>query len=222
MNAALPLQFFDRNADPQIVERRLPHWLQAGTVCFITWRTVDSLPQPVLDQWFRARTEWLRAHQIDPEQPDWHEELKHLGPPVCREFFDTFWNRWHDSLEAGHGACLLRDPTLADIVAGSLRHFDDQRYRLFDYVVMPNHVHLLAAFADEGAMLKQCESWKHLTATQINRRSNARGRFWQPDAFDHLIRSEEQFQYLRRYVADNPARIGLKSNECAHYSKQLA
>jgi hypothetical protein len=34
---------------------------------------------------------------------------------------------------------------------------------------MPNHVHLLAAFANEEAMLSQCESWKHYTARAINR-----------------------------------------------------
>lgn len=48
-----------------------------------------------------------------------------------------------------HVACLLRQPVLAKIVADSLRHFDGDRYCLGDFVVMPNHVHLLVAFGSE-------------------------------------------------------------------------
>jgi hypothetical protein len=33
------LQVLDLQQDVSIVERRLPHWSQAGTVAFITWRT---------------------------------------------------------------------------------------------------------------------------------------------------------------------------------------
>src|SRR5262249_17483723 len=107
------------------------------------------------------------------------------------------------------------------LVATSLHHFDGERYVLLDFVVMPNHVHILVSFPDEEAMLAQCESWKHFTATQINRRLKQRGRFWQQDAFDHLVRSGEQFEYLRCYIAENPKKAGLRSGEYAHYSKQL-
>ena len=87
----------------------------------------------------------------------------------------------------GTAACALRQTELAKIVADSLRHFDGDRYALLDFVVMPNHVHLLATFPDKASMLEQCESWKHFTATRINRRLGTKGRFWQQDAFDHLV-----------------------------------
>ena len=32
-------------------------------------------------------------------------------------------------------------------------------------------------------------------------------------AFDHLVRSPEQYEYLRRYIADNPRKAGLKPGE---------
>ena len=69
-------------------------------------------------------------------------------------------------------------------------------------------------------MLKQCESWKRFTSTQINRLLRRTGRFWQADAFDHLVRSEAQFDYLRSYIAENPRRANLKPNEYFHYSSQ--
>jgi type I restriction enzyme R subunit len=116
---------------------------------------------------------------------------------------------------------VLRRPELAGLVAKSLRHFDGERYLMLDFVVMPNHVHLLAAFPDEAAMLAQCESWKHYTATGINRALGQKGRFWQADAFDHLVRSERQFAYLRHYIADNPKKAGLRAGEYLHYSRPL-
>jgi type I restriction enzyme R subunit len=217
----LPFHLFDAEADVQIVERRLPHWSQAGAICFITFRTHDSLPSDVLDRWFADRARWLAAHGIRVDDPHWRQQLDKLGLQPVREFLDTFWNRWHDALDAGEGECVLRRPELSRIVADSLEHFDGQRYELLDHVVMPNHVHLLAAFPNHDAMLEQCDSWKHYTALQINRRLGRGGRFWQTDGFDHLVRSEPQFEYLRQYIRENPFRAGLHEGEFVHYSKPL-
>lgn len=214
----LPLHLFDREADLRIVRRGLPHWSQAGTITFVTRRTDDSMPRKVLDLWFQDRRRWLQSHRIDPDDIHWRARVDQLDESAAREFLETFWNRWHDSLDEGHGSCVLRRPELAKIVADSLWHFDGERYRLLDFIVMPNHVHLLAAFVDESAMLKQCESWKHFTATQINRALKQKGRFWQQDGFDHLVRSEEQFRYLRQYIADNPRKARLSVGEFVHYS----
>ena len=221
MTFDLPMRVFDPGSEVRIVERRLPHWSQAGTIAFITWRASDSMPKPILAAWHRERNQWLRNHGIDPQTTDWQERLMKLGNTIAREFLETFSNRWHDELDAGHGACVLRTPELADVVTKSLRHADGERYLLLDFIIMPNHVHLLAAFPDERAMLDQCESWKRFTATQINRQIRSSGRFWQSDAFDHLVRSEEQFQYLRRYIADNPRKAHLAPTTAVHYTRSL-
>jgi putative transposase len=218
---AMAFRIFEPKAEVVVVERRLPHWSQAGTICFITWRTHDSMPRPVLEAWYRDRACWLRARGIDPNSPDWQESLHGHGYKTVSEFLQTFWNRWHDALDACHGSGVLRQTDLAQIVATSLLHFDKERYLMLDFVVMPNHVHILASFPDEQMMLAQCESWKHYTATQLNRCLNRKGRFWQQDGFDHLVRSEEQFLYLRRYIAANPARAGLPPADCLHYTKPL-
>ena len=144
-----------------------------------------------------------------------------LPMPLRREFKNRFRHRWQDRLDHCHGECELRDQKLATLVANSLRHFDEDRYLLTDFVIIPNHVHLLAAFPDESSMLKQCESWKHYTATQINRELGRSGRFWQQDGFDHLVRTEEQFRYLRGYVQENPSRAGLMIGEYDHYSRSV-
>jgi putative transposase len=221
MDPLLPFHLFDRDAEIQIVDRRLPHWSQAGAICFITWRTHDSMPESVLQKWHEDRSRWLRQNGVDPAAPNWRNRVAQLGPALEHEFRSTFWNRWQDALDDGHGTCVLRRPELANIIANSMRHFDGERYFMMDFVVMPNHVHLLASFPDEAAMLVQCESWKHYTAARINRQINRKGRFWQQDSFDHLIRSEVQFKYVREYIALNPQKAGLKPGEFVHYSAVL-
>jgi hypothetical protein len=42
-----------------------------------------------------------------------------------------------------------------------------------------------------------------------------------PGIFDHLVRSEEQFHYLRRYIARNPEKSGLRLDEVTHYTKEI-
>lgn len=216
----LPCHVFDHEADLCIVQRRLPHWSQAGALCFITWRTWDSMPQAVLDEWYDDRARWLRAHGIDPSE-NWRQQLEKSDRQLAQGFRNEFWNRWQDALDACQGACVLRRPDLARIVSDSLRHFDGERYLMLDFVVMPNHVHLLASFPDEEAMLAQCESWKHFTATQINRRLHQKGRFWQQEGFDHLVRSEAQLEYLRQYIADNPRRAKLQPGEFLLYRRDV-
>jgi type I restriction enzyme R subunit len=212
------MRFFDPEDDLLVVERRLPHWAQDGVVVFITWRTQDSLPKAVLQMWLAERDRWLTAHGIDPNLRDWKLRVQQLASAEMREFHDHFTTRWHDELDAGHGACVLRRSELSEIVASSLRLFDGERYEMLDFVVMPNHVHLLAVFSDKAAMLKQCGSWKHYTAREINVRLGLKGRFWQQDAFDHLVRHEAQLSRLRQYIAENPIKARLLAGEYSHYS----
>jgi type I restriction enzyme R subunit len=219
--ARLRIQVFDPNQEYTVIERRLPHWSQLGTICFITWRTWDSMPEPVLKTWLAARDAWLFRHGIDAHAADWRNRLEALGPRLFAQFQQLIADRWNEHLDDCHGACVLRRPELSQVVAKSLRHFDGERYELTDFVIMPNHVHLLAAFADDAAMLTQCESWKHFTATKINRLLGRKDRFWQQDRFDHLVRSVEQFDHYRRYIANNPSRANLPAGAYVHWSKAL-
>ena len=217
----MDLHFFDRKAEYSVVERKLPHRLQAGVICFATWRTDDSIPLAVLEAWRHERRQWLRQHGINPLASDWRRLLQQLDIETQAEFYRHFSKRWHDELDACHGDCLLRDRSIAEIVGKSLLHFDGDRYELTDFTVMPNHVHLLAAFPVEERMLEQFESWKHFTAREINRRMGNSGRFWQQDGFDHLVRSAEQFEHFRRYIATNGTRSKLPPTDYLHYSKPL-
>jgi REP element-mobilizing transposase RayT len=116
-------------------------------------------------------------------------------------------------LDRGYGACLLRDQTLAEEVASALRHFDGDRYELGDFVIMPNHVHLLVCLHGTIEIQKQCRSWKRFSAGKINKLLGNSGRFWQEESFDHLVRSLAQFEKYRCYIAENPFKAKLQSGD---------
>ena len=235
------LRFFDPAQDFTVAWKTLPHWAQAGTVCFITWRTADSLPQEAIALLTRQKHELLLQFGL-PQTDDWKKESMRLSPKDRGRLRWQLFTAFDSELHAGCGECVLRFPELSDIVMKSLIHFDGDRYVLTDAVVMPNHVHLLAAFRDEDMLLQQCTSWKHFTAVKINkwlrerratnsscgatgpRESQARndnGEFWQVEQFDHLVRSPEQFEHYRRYIRDNSRLAGLPDGVARHYSKAL-
>jgi type I restriction enzyme R subunit len=105
-------------------------------------------------------------------------------------------------------------------VAENLHHFDGQRYHLGDFVVMPNHVHLIVCLIGTTDLEAQWYSWKRFTAGRINEILGRRGRFWHEECFDHLVRSPEQFDYFRRYIADNPKAAGLRERESLYWRRE--
>ncbi|GAB5406119.1 MAG: transposase [Aureliella sp.] len=208
-------EIFDPKAELQIAEHFRPHWSQAGAIVFITFRTHDSIPREVLDRWEREKQDWMRRLGHDEH---WSKALPFLTVEKQRQFKRQFSRVREDFLDTCQGRCLLRRPELTSIVVDALFHFDGERYRLGDFVVMPNHCHLLVAFANAEMMKTQTDSWLHYTAYRINQTIGKKGKFWQQEPFDHLIRSPEQYSYLRKYIADNPAKAGLKPGEF-HYRR---
>jgi REP element-mobilizing transposase RayT len=212
-------EFFDPHGELTIYYRRLPHWDQPGVMCFVTWRTVDSIPVEVLRRWQVERAVWLRCHGIDPLAANWRDELRAQPVAVRREYHAHFTSPWMECLDECHGACVLRQPRLSAIVAESVMYHDGAEYEVSDFVVMPNHVHVLAQFRDEGGMKTWCQNWKHYTARRINEELRQSGHFWQPESFDHLVRGLEQFEYLRIYVERNAIVAGLSAGEYRNYRR---
>ena len=213
----MTFELFDPRGDVSIREGKLPHWYQPGVTYFATFRTEDSVPQALLRSWHARRDVWLRRHGLDPSHPTWKVKLREF-PEVEREYNATFTREFMEYLDRGYGACVLRDVRLAKLVAENLRHFDGDRYRLGDFVVMPNHVHVLACLLGTTEIERQCRSWKKYTAGKINQVLGRHGRFWQEESFDHLVRSPAQFEYLQLYIAENPAKAGLRAGEYLLYS----
>ncbi|MCA9045471.1 MAG: hypothetical protein KDA69_14180, partial [Planctomycetaceae bacterium] len=61
------LTFFDPKVDWTAIERALPHWSQAGCICFVTWRLGDSLPADALVRIDREIDALLKNEGLDPK-----------------------------------------------------------------------------------------------------------------------------------------------------------
>ena len=79
---------------------------------------------------------------------------------------------------------------------------------LFAAVVMPDHLHVVAALA-EATLDTLMHSLKSYSAQRINQESDRRGPFWQPGYHDHALRAEEDLVVVIGYCLRNPQRAGL-------------
>jgi len=211
----LMFDLFEPRQEYVVRHGKLPHWYQPGVTYFVTFRLEDSVPQQLVRSWHRERNRWLRANGIGTDG-NGKAELRQQ-PELEREYHARFTRQFMAYLDRGYGNCALRDQQAATIVAAALRYFDGDRYHMGDFIVMPNHVHLLACLIGGTQVEAQCHSWKKYTATQINRYLGTCGRLWQEESFDHLVRSPEQFEYLQRYIAENPLKANLKPGDYLHY-----
>ena len=122
----------------------LPHRDKPGLLQVVSYHLADSLPAEVLDR--------LRAEAAS---------LPEGRPQVALR------SKIEDWTDAGHGACLLRLPDIAEMIIGNWRHYDGTRYALLAYVVMPNHVHVLVRMHAQASLAKTVQAWKGYSAKKI-------------------------------------------------------
>jgi REP element-mobilizing transposase RayT len=78
------------------------------------------------------------------------------------------------------------------------------------YVVMPDHVHFFCAGPREQTPLSMfIGKWKEWTAKYVRRRLGLPPVLWQPEFFDHVLRSGESYEEKWEYTRQNPRRAGL-------------
>jgi len=162
-------------------ERRLPHWDAVGQRMFVTCHLHGSLRQ---------------ARVFPPEQ------LTTSGQAF------RAMDRLLDA--GGSGQLFLGRAEIASMVEGALldgeRRF--HRYDLHAYVVMPNHVHMLVT--PTVAATHWLGPLKGFTSHAANILLGSQGTaFWQDESYDHLVRSDAEFERIRRYIEENPVKAGL-------------
>jgi REP element-mobilizing transposase RayT len=133
----------------------------------------------------------------------------------------------------------LENPTAAAIVRDAIYHYAGDRYDLIAFVVMPSHLHwvfhprrewiaslpvgqtfLSASPTSRGR--QEClphgvrtprerimQSIKGYTAYRCNQLLRTTGTFWQAEAYDHVVRDDQELRRIVEYVEQNPVRAGL-------------
>ncbi len=168
----------------------LPHWDFAKSLQAVTFRLADSVPARLIIEWKREVA----------DLPDDEARAKALHRRISH--FE----------DAGQGTALLGDPSCAEIVQRKLLEGDPDRYHLFDWCVMPNHVHVLFKLAEGVSLGPLVQSWKGGSALEINRLLGRIGTLWMADYYDRLIRDMAHFHECRSYIRNNPVKAGLCEN----------
>ena len=121
--------------------------------------------------------------------------------------------RW---LDQGMGSCVLKEASLAGLLASAMHHFDGDRYELNCYVIMPNHVHVIVRpLMPEAHPLETIlGSWKKYSSRRINHALQQAEVLWQDESYDRIIRDEEQLWRAIQYVGANPDRARLSRENC--------
>jgi len=183
--------------------RNLPHWQAPNGVYTTIFRLDGSLPKEVVlrlqeERKFAMKT--LLAKGLS-------EEITKKEVTKTRQFY---FGKFDALLDNNHtGPNFLKEPAVAKIVADAILHFDEKRYKVIDYCIMSNHVHLTfyKLTRELGDLLG---SIKKFSARQINLLHNCVGRqVWLHESYDHLIRDREDLAFYHTYSLENPVLAGI-------------
>ncbi|HPH11563.1 MAG TPA: DNA methyltransferase [Thermotogota bacterium] len=145
------------------------------------------------------------------------DNLPHIQVPGAT-YFITF--RTHEFR--------VLSPEARRIALNSLCHWDDQRWKLFSAVVMPDHVHIIAK-----PLLKQDEQYwdlsevlhsvKSFSANEINKSEEKTGTpVWQTESYDRVIRDAYELGNELAYLNHNPIKARLVNNAEAYDWRYVA
>jgi REP element-mobilizing transposase RayT len=95
-------------------------------------------------------------------------------------------------------------PEERTLIADTVKHFHPERYFLYAFVVMNDHVHVLIWPMAGHAVSEIVHSWKSYTANRLQRLFGRSGSVWQKDYIDHAIVSHKQLQQKAEYIYNNP------------------
>jgi REP element-mobilizing transposase RayT len=165
----------------------LPHFDGDQIPQFVTYRLAGTLPRKILVQ-YKQQLERGLINEIE-----YHELVDEYLDRNCGESF-------------------LRLSKIAEMIEENLLRFDEVKYKLHAWVVMPNHVHVLFTSINEYKLSSIIHSAKSYTATQANKLLERSGDFWAREYFDRYIRNADHFVNTVNYIHSNPVKAGLCSN----------
>lgn len=201
--------------------RNLPHLRLGKATYFVTFRLADSIPKCIAQQWLEERYQWFKQHGIDPAWKDndlkrWTKAYHAISLREREDFEKKQRRRFFIELDKSHGSCLLAK--YHGLVGEALEFFHGKRVWCGDYVVMPNHVHIIVQ-PFPGVELEQwLYSVKRYASNIIVkqdpsrvRESMRKGNLWQKESFDRIVRDADELARTRRYIEANPEKLPANS-----------
>jgi len=183
--------------------RRLPHWQAPDGVYATVFRLKGSLPRNVITRLQQERAV-VKNKLLKKGLPETiiQQELSKMR----RFYFGQFDSLLDNSSTGPH---FLKEPLVAKLVEDAILFFDNKKYKVIDYCIMSNHVHLTIykLTKEIGNILG---SIKKYTSREINILHHCEGRqVWLNESYDHLIRDREDLTFYHTYTLENPVKAKL-------------
>jgi len=131
-------------------------------------------------------------------------QLKHRTHPGCSYFVTT---------KCAENRSIFQVPENAKILIDTLFKYRDQHiYQLHEFVVMPNHLHLLLTPSQSTSLEKCVQFIKGASSHEIHKQRSHKVEIWQKSFHDSTIRDEDDWLEKAEYIRMNPVRAKLVSN----------
>jgi len=105
---------------------------------------------------------------------------------------------------------LLQSARMAELLVDVLLHYrNESKYRLHEFVVMPNHFHLLLAPLPPVTLEKAVQFIKGGFSYRAKKELQFVGEIWQTSFYDRRVRNAIEYSRFRYYIHMNPVRRGL-------------
>src|SRR5438093_12619277 len=99
------------------------------------------------------------------------------------------------------------------MVVEAFLYIHEKHYVHDEWVVMPNHVHLILWPKPNFTLSEILKRRKRHTARQANLILGFTGEtFWKHESYDHWIRNDEEKSRIRRYMRNNPMTAKLRQS----------
>ena len=106
---------------------------------------------------------------------------------------------------------LLQSDRMASLLIEVLYHYREQRkFLLHDFVVMPNHLHLLITPAE--SLERAMQLVKGGFSFRAKRELKLEGEIWQSSYYDRRVRDSAEYKKIEHYIRQNPVRARLVEN----------
>ena len=119
-----------------------------------------------------------------------------------RTFFATTGTSMGRALfQSERNATLLIDVLRSYVAAG--------KFQLLDFVVMPDHVHLLLTVTGDSSIERAMQLIKGGFSYRLRKELGHLGEVWQRGFSEQRVDDRESYLRHREYIAQNPVRAGL-------------
>jgi len=102
------------------------------------------------------------------------------------------------------------------MIATIFRYRDSGEFQVHEYVVMPDHIHLLLSLDDDRPLSRAMQLIKGGFSHALREKGISLHTVWQQSYYDRRVRDINEFAEFAKYVRENPERRGLV-DEAAKY-----